>query len=1167
MVKRRTAIDSDNDQDDRLGSPSDAKRSRLNVTEIEGQVELGNDQSSKLKGKGKARDDSDILNDIRVDDDDDIAAIRDTHAEDDEGAQERFEEEHEESIRESIRQRNKHQGGVAKFGIIEAIEMHQFMCHKYLTFKFGPQINFIIGHNGSGKSAVLTAITVALGGKATSTGRGNGLKAFIREGQPAAEVSIHLKNQGEEAYKHDLYGHSIVITRRFTKEGASSYKIKSKDGKLISTKREELSAICDHMNIQVDNPMNVLTQDAARQFLSSSHPSDKYKFFLRGTQLSQLSEEYETCLENISQTSKVLLRKKEAIPDLQVHYKEVLTRFEEASKAREQRHKADELKKELAWAHVAAKQEEVTEKATEVHKLEQRIPKIQRSLEEVDGKFTAATAAVEVHEREHENLGNIDHLIEKKRTLGETMRANRAKLSDLKTDERSISENLTSTKKAIQGLESRMEAERARVAAYSQSKQDELSQRLQQAAVDVQATETNLKEAEALVREKQEEAKTLQEQGDRVDREIHNARNSVMGLHEQIQRCIEQRNNTLAPYGRDLKNVLERIGKMRWHGQKPLGPLGVYVKVKDHTWASLLRNVIGAHMASFVVTDGRDLPVLKRLLKESGNPNTNVFVSEVDLFNYRSGEPEPQYPTILRAIDVSDDFVLRILINQAKIERTLLAPTRKAADELLSGITAGGQCLTADLWRVQRWGDGGGQSQPIPPLRAGDPRNLLFTGQDAETQLQYWQGQSAAAEANIRTLTSQLSELRDRFTQPNARRKIEPYDPNQFHLALLVLHVSKRQCRDFRRQLAELRAARDSLQTEANDSVLVEVSGLDEALRDMITEKESLMAQYKSIAEQKAVIDQAQAPLLKELNDVKKQIEAFDGRRQEAQAQVAHAAEQRLAAQHEQQHWSKKLLEEEKKVGDAKEQLNINWTAEAEQYCARVHNPRKVQVVQRNLESVQAALKEREKRQGASVEEMAVEVNKARAALETAQKDLKSMASLNRALKQSLRLRLEKWHDFRRHIAFRCKVVFQYHLSNRGYFGKVLFNHHDGTLQLRVQTDDLNGTQGGNRDKDPRSLSGGEKSFATICLLLAMWESIGSPIRCLDEFDVFMDAVNRRISMKMMIDTANSSDGKQYILITPQNMQNIHVGPTVRVHRMSDPERGQGTLAGGSSVA
>ena len=51
------------------------------------------------------------------------------------------------------------------------------------------------------------------------------------------------------------------------------------------------------------------------------------------------------------------MRKKEAIPDLQAHYKEVVTRFDEANKAREQRHKADELKKELAWAHVAGKQE------------------------------------------------------------------------------------------------------------------------------------------------------------------------------------------------------------------------------------------------------------------------------------------------------------------------------------------------------------------------------------------------------------------------------------------------------------------------------------------------------------------------------------------------------------------------------------------------------------------------------------------------------------------------------------------------------------------------------------------------------------------------------------------------------------------------------------------
>ena len=47
-------------------------------------------------------------------------------------------------------------------------------------------------------------------------------------------------------------------------------------------------------------------------------------------------------------------------------------------------------------------------------------------------------------------------------------------------------------------------------------------------------------------------------------------------------------------------------------------------------------------------------------------------------------------------------------------------------------------------------------------------------------------------------------------------------------------------------------------------------------------------------------------------------------------------------------------------------------------------------------------------------------------------------------------MRLTKWHQFRRHIALRCKVYFQYHLSNRGYYGKVLFDHVAGTLQLKV---------------------------------------------------------------------------------------------------------------------
>lgn len=141
-----------------------------------------------------------------------------------------------------------------------------------------------------GKSAVLSAITLALGGKATTTGRGSGLKSLIREGQSCvltlsasmrsylastrtSEVTISIKNEGEDAYKHDTYGDSIIITRRFSKDGASSYKIQSKTGKTISNKKEELAAICDHMNIQVENPMNILTQGKSILMVSNVQKS------------------------------------------------------------------------------------------------------------------------------------------------------------------------------------------------------------------------------------------------------------------------------------------------------------------------------------------------------------------------------------------------------------------------------------------------------------------------------------------------------------------------------------------------------------------------------------------------------------------------------------------------------------------------------------------------------------------------------------------------------------------------------------------------------------------------------------------------------------------------------------------------------------------------------
>lgn len=71
----------------------------------------------------------------------------------------------------------------AEHGIIERVDCYNFMCHEHFSVDLGPLINFIVGKNGSGKSAILTALTLCLGGKASVTNRGQSLKSFIKEGK------------------------------------------------------------------------------------------------------------------------------------------------------------------------------------------------------------------------------------------------------------------------------------------------------------------------------------------------------------------------------------------------------------------------------------------------------------------------------------------------------------------------------------------------------------------------------------------------------------------------------------------------------------------------------------------------------------------------------------------------------------------------------------------------------------------------------------------------------------------------------------------------------------------------------------------------------------------------------------------------------------------------
>ena len=115
-------------------------------------------------------------------------------------------------------------------GQLLEIYLENFMNHKNCQLKLGPNLNFITGHNGSGKSAFTIGLQICLGAKSERSSRLSGL---IREGSTGpAKVRVTFSNNGSDAYFPEIYGKSLSIERRIYSSGPSQYFILSHNRKV-----------------------------------------------------------------------------------------------------------------------------------------------------------------------------------------------------------------------------------------------------------------------------------------------------------------------------------------------------------------------------------------------------------------------------------------------------------------------------------------------------------------------------------------------------------------------------------------------------------------------------------------------------------------------------------------------------------------------------------------------------------------------------------------------------------------------------------------------------------------------------------------------------------------------------------------------------------------------
>ncbi|KAF9134960.1 Structural maintenance of chromosomes protein 6 [Mortierella sp. 14UC] len=1045
-------------------------------------------------------------------------------------------------------------GAVAEMGVIEMIEMHDFMCHRHLKVPFGPKINFIIGHNGSGKSAILTAIMVCLGGKASVTNRGHSLKALIREGATQTDVRLQIRNRGNDAFKPDVYGESIIIERRISLDGASSYKIKNAKGKTISTKRDDLVAICDHMNIQVDNPINVLSQDTARQFLQSSTPADKYQSFNKGTQLHQLSQDYEHVRDCIDIMQTTMTTKRELLPELFHHVKEAQTRFKDSQEAASLEVKVEELKKEWAWAQIEDREEDVAEAKNDLKAHQNRVPAIEGKRAGEENKLAAVEEEIRALEQTaSEQTNSTAPYQEEKRRLELSMRDKREEMKTLQDEEKTVNDEIKVLKDRIRGYEQTIEQELRKLQSSGIPRKAEIESNIKQLEEEMEAGKrryAEVKENLALLEQKGEDL------GSRLDQArtfVGRVRTERAENSKRVAEIMGQKQNALKAFGHSIPEVLRDINMVTqqkgWRGEVPTGPLGRHVKLKEQEYKDIIEAILSSVLNAFAVTHDHDRSTLMKILRKH-HCKSDIILTRKIIFDYRDKEPSDQYLTINRALEFDNEWVRRLMIDRSAIESTILIMTRREGDVVTSSGPNGrfpinvSACVTRDMWRV---GDraGGASSSPVYKYR-GPPRLAA----DVDQELQQLENDGRRLDETLRTRTREFNELGG---------EVENTDKERLNTKRLMANIEK--------ELRLKNKAIDELQAGLKEDEPVNIQMYEESKQKDMEEIEAMKKQYEPIVAQKQAIKDSIKPIQQRIAELNDSIASYDGRARKLRDDLETLNHKRDDILPRIQHWEKKLKQEHEVIRACEEELERRSatlekdTAKAETYCGRVKVSASCKDLDERIKKLQAKLKAQEKERGCTLEDLVVDLKRRQDEYKAAKTNLHHMEQFINHLKWTLHHRISRWREFRNQMSVRSALNFGLLLNMRKYSGALTFDHTKKDLVIKVETDDPNSAQAGvARDKDPKSLSGGEKSFSTICFLLALWNSMASTIRCLDEFDVFMDAVNRRISMGMLIEAARQADGVQFILITPQDASSVNPGPDIRVHRLHDPERNQGVL-------
>ncbi|KAE9321874.1 hypothetical protein PR003_g17364 [Phytophthora rubi] len=1048
----------------------------------------------------------------------------------------------------------------SEVGVVEEIYCENFMCHRKLRVTLSPHGNFITGENGSGKSAIIAALQVCFGSSAHSTHRGKSLKSLIRHGFDGnALVRVTLRNDdvGSDAFRPEKFGRKIIVERVIRRDGSGEYCLRGKRGVLVSKLKKDVEAMMDHLNIQTENPCAILDQDSAKLFLKGSS-ADKYKFFLQATELDKMR----TTFANIDEESKkiaesTLVHEKNKVTALKDAVKEAKKQLQQAQGIEKLESYLGVLKAEFEWSLVS-------EKEGEVAKVEAKIAKRKADTEQAAARNAVAREEVEKLEKRQNELNAMLEEISKKmdrcsnrktelrnkiRELRRPLHQKQSEVTQLEQSKQRETERLARLQHAL--VKKKQEHEELLRQVTGHNLQDRLERKRKEAA----QTQQHIRDAELWIKQTSEDADELEERHLSCLSLIRESEDDVRHAQYRLNSMKKQKSDSFSVFGNHIAHLQELIkANLDRFTEPPIGPVGKYVTLPKEfmRFAVAIEVALKGTLRCYLVVNGQDKELLDDLKRQARcQPReAEIIIAQRCGFRYQNLEVaggDLAAHAMCNVLNVKNDDVFNALIDVCSLESKLLFDDREVAERnVLNGPSGHFRMVqfVSEVYLpngdkfVVREGN-------LAYIANKVSRRRSIICEDVESEIRGLEQHFDARQRDLQGLRLQVFQLRAESTDLHlyATQEKDRVDnlSRRYHRQCTELHSLEEEFSDQQQEhTLDTTVLEGEISDVQEDLASLEARGLElrtciaaanQDLNGPLDELEDVNAEENKIAAELNDPQRDANETYKQLTKMKS-IEIMSQRQVEASQALAEQLNQHLRSIQE---------DRERQVKNA-----LRLCTRPANILPRNTYEKRVKQVEHQLASAHQRLN------GLSLSELKNDMELKEIKYKTKKANYDKFRQNLLQIRSMLAERKETWDRFRAAVSRRTANEFSEYMRHGDFAGKLKFRHSNECLEITVLQNEKGATSA-SQMTDMKELSGGERSYTQVALLLALGKITECPFRIMDEFDVFMDSVNRDMTIQLLVEAAKNESKKQFIFVTPNNLSILQQDPMVKVQTMDPP--------------